>query len=52
MDYALLNRKFDIVFIDGSHTEVAITQDTKRVLPFLADGAVSLWHDYECSVLP
>lgn len=51
MDYAPLNRKFDLVFIDGSHSEAAVTQDTERVMPFLANGAVILWHDYESSVL-
>lgn len=51
IDYAPLNRRFNFVFIDGSHTEAAVRQDTERVLPFLADGAVFLWHDYESSVL-
>lgn len=51
MDYVPLDRKFDFVFIDGSHTEAAVRQDTERALPFLADGAVVLWHDYESSVL-
>lgn len=51
MDYAPLDRRFDFVFIDGSHTEGAVRQDTEQVFPFLADGAVLLWHDYESSVL-
>lgn len=51
MDYARLGRTFDFVFIDGSHTEAAVRQDTERILPFLAAGAVVLWHDYESSVL-
>lgn len=51
MDYTPLRRKFDFVFIDGSHTEDAVRKDTECVLPFLAEGAVILWHDYESGVL-
>jgi len=51
MDYTSLGRKFDLVFIDASHTENAVRRDTECVLPFLADEAVILWHDYESSNL-
>ncbi len=51
MNYAFVDRRFDFVFIDGSHTEDAVQKDTECVLRFLAEGAVVLWHDYESSVL-
>ena len=51
MDYAPLGRKFDFVFIDGSHTEDAVRKDTECIVPYLSEGAVVLWHDYGSSVL-
>jgi predicted O-methyltransferase YrrM len=40
-----LNIKFDMVFIDGDHTENGIKLDTELVLPFLVDNAFVIYHD-------
>ena len=36
---------FDMVFIDGDHTELGIYKDTLLVLPYLKDGAYVIYHD-------
>lgn len=51
LDYSRFDFQFDFVFIDGSHSEEAVRQDTEQVIPYLADGAVLLWHDYGSSKL-
>jgi hypothetical protein len=40
-----LNIKFQMVFIDGDHTEEGIKLDTELVLPFLDDNAYVIYHD-------
>ena len=40
-----LNVKFQMVFIDGDHTEHGIKLDTELVLPFLDDNAYVIYHD-------
>ena len=40
-----LNIKFQMVFIDGDHTEHGIKLDTELVLPFLDDNAYVIYHD-------
>ncbi len=37
--------KFDMVFIDGDHTENGIKLDTELVLPYLEDNAYVIYHD-------
>jgi cephalosporin hydroxylase len=37
--------KFDMVFIDGDHTEEGIKLDTELVLPYLEDNAYVIYHD-------
>ena len=37
--------KFDMVFIDGDHTEHGIKLDTELVLPHLNDNAYVIYHD-------
>jgi hypothetical protein len=36
---------FDMVFIDGDHTETGIELDTKLVLPYLKEDAYVIYHD-------
>jgi len=39
------NLKFNMVFIDGDHTEHGILLDTKLVLPYLENNAYVIYHD-------
>lgn len=42
-----LNKKFDIIFIDGDHSREAIVSDTKNAFTLLKDEtSVIVWHDY------
>lgn len=46
-DYAGLNKKFDVVFIDGNHHHDFIVSDTKNVFEHLLhENSVVVWHDY------
>ena len=46
-DYAKLNRKFDLVFIDGDHHYDLVKNDTEKVFRHLLhDNSVVVWHDY------
>jgi len=46
-DFNSLNKKFDLIFIDGDHSYSGIVNDTKKVLPLLRDkNGVIVWHDY------
>ncbi len=46
-DYAGLNKKFDLIFIDGNHHYDYIKQDTKNVFKHLVhDDSIVVWHDY------
>lgn len=38
--------KFDLIFIDGSHSFAYIENDTKLALSVANDKAVIIWHDY------
>lgn len=41
-----LERKFDVIFIDGDHHTEAVEYDTKRLYPFLKDSdSIIVWHD-------
>jgi hypothetical protein len=46
-DFSSLNRKFDIIFIDGDHHYDFLLQDTRNVLKYLAhEKSIVVWHDY------
>lgn len=46
-DFESLNKKFDIIFIDGDHSREAITSDTKNAFKLLRDeDSIIVWHDY------
>lgn len=45
-DFEKLNKKFDLIFIDGDHHTEAVENDTKRVLSLLkSDQSIIVWHD-------
>ncbi len=46
-DFASLNKKFDLIFVDGDHTYNGVLQDTKNVFKLLKDEhSIIVWHDY------
>jgi hypothetical protein len=46
-DFAKLNRKFDLIFIDGDHSCAGVKSDTANAFSLLKnDGSVIVWHDY------
>jgi len=46
-DYAGLNKKFDVVFIDGDHHFESVKSDTANVFKHLVhDNSIIIWHDY------
>ncbi len=46
-DYAGLNKKFDVVFIDGDHHYESVKSDTKNVFKHLSKpDTIIIWHDY------
>ena len=46
-DYAGLGKKFDLVFIDGSHHFDYVKNDTAKVFEHLLhDKSIVVWHDY------
>ena len=46
-DYATLDRKFDLLFIDGDHHYDFILSDTRNVFKHLVhENSVVVWHDY------
>lgn len=46
-DFSSLNKKFDMIFIDGDHSEYVIASDTKNAFELLRDeNSVIIWHDY------
>lgn len=46
-DYKSLQKKFDLVFIDGDHHYESVLSDTKNAFSLLKDEhSVIVWHDY------
>ncbi|MCK9613845.1 MAG: class I SAM-dependent methyltransferase [Bacteroidales bacterium] len=46
-DFSSLNKKFDLIFIDGDHHTEVIASDTKNAFKLLKDNnSVIVWHDY------
>lgn len=46
-DYTALNKKFDLIFIDGDHHYESVKSDTANAFKLLKDEtSVIVWHDY------
>lgn len=46
-NYAALNKKFDIIFIDGNHEYDFVKSDTQKVFKHLIhENSIVVWHDY------
>lgn len=46
-DYAGLNKKFDVIFIDGNHHYEYVKADTENVWKHLVhENSIIVWHDY------
>lgn len=46
-DFSTLNKKFDLIFVDGDHSYNAVKSDTANVFKLLRDeNSVIVWHDY------
>ena len=46
-DFSQLNKKFDLIFIDGDHTYKAVKKDTENAFKLLKDeNSIIVWHDY------
>jgi predicted O-methyltransferase YrrM len=46
-DFSALNKKFDLVFIDGDHHYEGVLNDTRKVIASLIhEKSVIVWHDY------
>lgn len=46
-DFNSMNKKFDVIFIDGDHHYDSVKSDTENVFGLLRDeNSVIVWHDY------
>ena len=46
-DYSSLNKKFDLIFVDGDHHYDSVKKDTQKVFNLLRDdNSIIVWHDY------
>lgn len=58
-DFTSLNKKFDLIFVDGDHSYKGVSNDTKKVFSLRKnENSIIVWHDYafntedtRCSVL-
>lgn len=49
-DFASLNKKYDLIFIDGDHSYDMVLNDTKKVFKHLLhENSIVVWHDYAYS---
>jgi len=46
IDWGKLGGPFDLIFIDGCHSEKYVESDTRNALQQLAPGGIVVWHDY------
>lgn len=45
-DFDQLNKKFDLIFIDGDHSTEAVRRDTKKMMSYLKnEQSIIVWHD-------
>lgn len=46
-DFGSLNKKFDLIFIDGDHSYEGVLNDTIKTMPLRRDSnSIIVWHDY------
>jgi len=46
-DFSKLNKKFDLIFVDGDHEYPAVKSDTMNAFKMLKDeNSMIVWHDY------
>lgn len=46
-DFGALNKKFDLIFIDGDHHYESVKNDTEKVFKHLVhENSIVVWHDY------
>lgn len=46
-DFAGLNQKFDLIFVDGDHHFASVKRDTENVFAHLVhEKSIVVWHDY------
>ena len=46
-DFSRVDRKCDLIYIDGNHTSAYVRRDTESVLKYLAnERSIIVWHDY------
>jgi hypothetical protein len=46
-DFTSLNKRFDLIFIDGDHSYQGVLADTKNTFNLLKDeSSIIVWHDY------
>lgn len=46
-DFKQLNKKFDLIFVDGDHSYEGVLNDTKKVFPLRKhENSIIVWHDY------
>jgi predicted O-methyltransferase YrrM len=46
LNWSAIGGPFDLVFIDGCHSEAYVESDSRHAMKHLAPGGVIVWHDY------